>query len=281
MMVPETDKAWAFLHGAKDEEIPLVWASLVIARDEYPDLDVTRYEALFNDYAERVRRLIARDGGPVDTVRALNGFLFDEMGFSGNQQDYYDPRNSYLNDVVERRLGIPISLAVLQIDLAQRIGLELRGVSFPGHFLVSVPVDGGVLVLDPYHRGRSVDAQELKRRAQPHLGNGDIHDEQLSNLLAPASNRAILARMLRNLRALYSEKGDWERALRSADRLLVIEPNVAEEVRDRGMLYLKVGHLAAAREDLKRYLAMQPKADDAEQVRETLITACSESTRLN
>jgi regulator of sirC expression with transglutaminase-like and TPR domain len=281
MSVAETDKDWAFLHGAKDEEIPLVWASLVIARDEYPDLDVARYEALFDDYGERVRRLIARNGGPVDTVRALNGFLFDEMGFSGNQQDYYDPRNSYLNDVVERRLGIPISLAVLQIDLAQRVGLELRGVSFPGHFLVSVPVDGGVLVLDPYHRGRSVDAQELKRRAQPHLGNGDIHDEQLSNLLAPASNRAILARMLRNLRALYSEKNDWERALRSADRLLLIEPDAAEEVRDRGMLYLRVGHLAAAREDLKRYLAMQPKAEDADQVRETLITACSDRSRVN
>ncbi len=280
MNLPETGKAWEFLRSAKDEDIPLVWAALTIARDEYPDLDLQAYDAQLTDYGERVRRL-TRDGSPVDTVRALNGFLFDEMGFSGNQQDYYDPRNSYLNEVVERRLGIPISLAVLQIDLAQRVGLPLRGISFPGHFLVSLPVDGGLLVLDPYHKGRSIDAEELKSRAQPHLGSDDIQDDQLSNLLSPASTRAILARMLRNLKALYAEKEDWERALRCTDRLLTIDPSQPAELRDRGLLYLRVGHAVAAREDLLKYLATQPNADDIETVRDALIQSSHVGVRLN
>lgn len=277
---PETGKAWEFLRSAKDEDIPLVWAALTIARDEYPDLDLEGYDAQLTDYGERVRRL-TRDGGPVDTVRALNGFLFDEMGFSGNQQDYYDPRNSYLNEVVERRLGIPISLAVLQIDLAQRVGLPLRGISFPGHFLVSVPVEGGLLVLDPYHKGRSIDVEELKSRAKPHFGSDDIHDDQLSNLLSPASTRAILARMLRNLKALYAEKEDWERALRCTDRLLTIDPSQPTELRDRGLLYLRVGHAVAAREDLLKYLAVHPNADDVETVRDALIQSSHVGVRLN
>jgi len=277
---PATGQAWDFLRAAKDEDIPLIWAALTIARDEYPDLDIEAYDAQLTEYGERVRRL-TRDGGPVDTVRALNGFLFDEMGFTGNQQDYYDPRNSYLNEVVERRLGIPISLAVLQIDLAQRVGLPLRGISFPGHFLVSLPVDGGLLVLDPYHKGRSIDAEELKSRAKPHFGSDDIHDDQLSNLLSPASTRAILARMLRNLKALYAEKEDWERALRCTDRLLTIDPSQPAELRDRGLLYLRVGHAAAAREDLLKYLAVQPNADDIETVRDALIQSSHVGARLN
>jgi regulator of sirC expression with transglutaminase-like and TPR domain len=282
MIYPESGKAWDFLRSAKDDDIPLGWAAVMVARDEYPDIDVAGYEALFSDYGERVRHLIARDGGPVDTVRALNGFMFDEMGFTGNQQDYYDPRNSYINEVVERRLGIPISLAVVQLDIAQRIGLPLRGVSFPGHFLVSLPVDGGILVLDPYHRGRSVDAQELKNRALPHVGNNeDIPDDELSTLLAPASNRAILARMLRNLKALYAEKEDWERALRCTDRLLAVDSSQPGELRDRGMMYLRVGHVHAAREDITRYLSLQPSAEDADQMREVLIQNSRGGARLN
>jgi regulator of sirC expression with transglutaminase-like and TPR domain len=214
-------------------------------------------------------------------LRAVNALLYDELGMSGNQQDYYDPRNSYLNEVLDRRLGIPISLAVLQMDVAQRAGLPLQGVSFPGHFLVSMAVEGGLLVLDPYHRGRSVDAQELKSRAKAHVGDQDIQDDQLSELLTPATNRAILTRMLRNLKALYAEKEDWPRALRCADRLLTLESDQPAELRDRGLLYLRVGHVSAGREDLNRYLARVPPPDDAAKVRESLVEAGRERGRLN
>ncbi len=274
-------EAWAFLGQAKDEDIPLVWAALTIARDEYPDLDVAAYEAQLDEYGQRARAQTVDAEGAVGQVRAINNLMFDELGFSGNQQDYYDPRNSYLNDVLDRKLGIPISLAVLQLDIAQRAGVPMQGISFPGHFLVSLPVDGGLLVLDPFHRGRSVDADELKLRAKPHLGDADLRDEQLSELLVPASNRAILTRMLRNLKTLYVEREDWERALRCTARLLTVDANQPGEVRDRGLLYLRIGHAEAAREDLKHYLALRPQADDIDQVREALIRCSRERARVN
>ncbi len=278
---PDTTGAWDFLRDAKDEEIPLLWAALVIARDEYPDLDLSACENQIAEFSARMRLGQLPDTDPVKAVRALNDLMFDELGFTGNQQDYYDPRNSYLNDVLQRRLGIPISLAVIQLDIAQRVGLPMRGVSFPGHFLVSLPVDGGLLVLDPYHRGRSVDASELKLRAKPHIGDKELKDDQLTQLLAPASNRAILTRMLRNLKALYAEKEDWERALRCTDRLLTLDPEQPQEIRDRGLLYLRVGHYSAARADLKRFLDSKPSNEEAEQVREMLIQTSAERGRVN
>lgn len=276
---PAPERAWEFLRTARDEDIPLVWAALTIARDEYPGLDIAAYEQRIAEWGERLRG--AGAGDPMQGLRALNALLFDELGMSGNQQDYYDPRNSYLNEVLDRRLGIPISLGVVQMDVAQRAGLPLQGVSFPGHFLVSLPVDGGLLVLDPFSRGRSIDVQELKTRAKPHVGDQDILDEQLSELLEPASKRAILARMLRNLKALYVEKEDWARALRCADRLLLLDPAQPEERRDRGLLYLRVGHVAAAREDLHAYLSQVPPPNDARKVRDLMLQAAREPGRLN
>ena len=280
MTSPEPGEAWEFLRTAPDEEIPLVWASLVIARDEYPDLDLSAYERVAAEYGTRARNLIPSEN-PLQAMRGLNDFMFEELGFEGNQADYYDPRNSYLNDVLDRKLGIPISLAVVQLDIAQRVGLPLKGISFPGHFLVSLPVDGGLLVLDPYSKGRSLDAGELKRRAQPHVGNHELRDDQLSTLLSPATNRAILTRMLRNLKALYTERDDFERALRCTDRLLLLDAEQPSELRDRGLLYLRIGHLNAGREDLAKYLAENPTASDADQIRQALIDASGIPGRVN
>ena len=280
MTTPEPSQAWEFLKHAPDEDIPLVWASLVVARDEYPTLDLSEYEEIAVDYGRRARKRIA-DGDAFDAVRSLNDYVFEELGFSGNQADYYDPRNSYLNEVFDRKLGIPISLGVVQLDIAQRLGLPLKGISFPGHFLVSLPVDGGLLVLDPYSKGRSLDVGELKRRAQPHVGNNELRDEQLSTLLSPASNRAILTRMLRNLKALYTEANDYDRALRCTDRLLILDAAQPHELRDRGLLYLRVGHLSAGRDDLRKYLLENPDASDVDQVRQALIEASASAPRLN
>ncbi|HVF33880.1 MAG TPA: tetratricopeptide repeat protein [Candidatus Saccharimonadia bacterium] len=280
MTTPDPGEAWEFLRTAPDEEISLVWASLVIARDEYPDLDFSAYERVAAQYGDRARELIPQEN-PLQAMRGLNDFMFEELGFEGNQADYYDPRNSYLNEVFDRKLGIPISLAVVQLDIAQRVGLPLKGVSFPGHFLVSLPVDGGLLVLDPYSKGRSLDAGELKRRAQPHVGNHELRDDQLTSLLSPATNRAILTRMLRNLKALYTERDDYERALRCTDRLLLLDSEQPAELRDRGLLYLRIGHLNAGREDLSRYLAENPNASDLDQIRQALIDAAGVPSRVN
>ena len=262
---------WEELAQLGDDDIPLLRATLLIARDEYPDLDIAAYESRCAAYEDELRPRLEKLDGPQPRLSAINRYLFDELGFAGNQKDYYDPRNSYINDVLDRKLGIPISLGVIQMELARRMGVPLEGVSFPGHFLLRLPVDGGLLVLDPYHKGRSVDADELKSRAKPHLNGSDIDDSQLLQILAPASNRAILMRMLRNLKGLYSEREAWDKALRCADRLVRLGPDEADEVRDRGMLYARVGHGAGARIDLARYLQLRPEADDVDHVRDTMI----------
>ncbi len=280
MLDLRTDAAWDRLALLPDDDIPLLQASLLIARDEYPDLDVASYEARLQGH---VAELAPRMAAQPDTRRMLaelNRYLFQEQGFCGNQQDYYDPRNSYLNDVFDRRLGIPISLGIIQIELARRLGLPLEGISFPGHFLVSLPMDGGLLVLDPYHQGRSIDAEELKLRARPHMG-GDIDDQQLLDILAPAGHRAILVRMLRNLKSLYTERETWDKAVRCADRLVRLDAAQSEESRDRGLLYLKLGHMSAAREDLSRYLRERPQADDVQVIRLALINTGARPARLN
>lgn len=272
---------WDALSTLPDEDIPLLRATLMIASDEYPELDIAAYESICSGYERELAPQLAALDDTQARLARINRYLFDELGFAGNQNDYYDPRNSYLNDVLDRKLGIPISLGIVQMELARRMGVPLEGVSFPGHFLVRLPVDDGLLVLDPYHKGRSIDAHELKLRARPHLGGNDIDDQQLLQILAPASHRAILTRMLRNLKGLYVERETWDKALRCADRLVRLDPDGADELRDRGQLYARLGHGGAARSDLARYLQMRPEADDVDAMRVALIEAGASTQRLN
>jgi regulator of sirC expression with transglutaminase-like and TPR domain len=272
---------WLHLRSARDEEIPLFASALLIAKDEYPELADADYEARLRRYGRRLRKFVDSDDAPATQLRSLNNFLFDELGFSGDDQDYYDPRNSYLNDVLDRRLGNPISLAVVQMELARRLGVPLQGVSFPGHFLVRLPLDEGIVVLDPFQKGRSLDAAELRRRARTHLETQDIDDQRLARMLEPASHRAILSRMLRNLKAVYGEREQWDKALRCCDRLLTVDTHQPSEYRDRGQLYLKLGHRLAAREDLRRYLALVPQAEDADSIGVELAELSGELPRLN
>lgn len=272
---------WEALAELDDDALPLLGVALLIARDEYPDLEPRRYALQVQGHASHIRGAIDRESHPALKMRAINQYLFEEVGYAGDHDEYYDPRNSYLNQVFERRLGNPISLALVQMAVAREVGLPLDGVSFPGHFLVRLPVDDGLLVMDPFNRGRPLDVDELRQRARTHMGGEMPDDDALSQILYPASNRAILARVLRNLHGVYSECGDWERATRSADRVLRLLPDNPEALRDRGLGYLELGHLAGAREDLHRYLLRQPRADDASQVRLRLIEAGARTARLH
>lgn len=263
-------------HASAAADIDLVPALLDVARDEYPELDSEAVESQIRALAQEAAWHCSGIESTSQRVQALNQFLFVERGFKGNHDEFYDPRNCYINEVMERRLGIPISLAVIQMECARAAGLTLEGVSFPGHFLVRVPLEGGLLVMDPFHRGRPMDVDELRQRAKPHLGDRDIDDQQLLNLLAPASNRAIVARILRNLKGVYSEQEDMGRALRCADRLIRFDSSQAEDWRDRGLLYLQLGIGQRASEDLARYLQLRPDAGDAEAVREAMIDAAGQ-----
>jgi len=272
---------WAELASYDDEALPLFDVALLIARDEYPDLDPRRYALQVQGHASHLRGAVERESQLALKMRTINRYLFEEVGYAGNHDEYYDPRNSYINEVFERRLGNPISLALVQMAVSREIGLPLDGVSFPGHFLVRLPVDNGVLVMDPFNRGRPLDVDELRQRASAHLGGGMPDDDALSQILNPASNRAILVRMLRNLHGVYQKHGDWERAVRSADRVLRLLPDDAEALRDRGLGYLELGHHAGAREDLRRYLQRQPAGGDAARIRLRLIEAGMQRSRLH
>lgn len=262
---------WHALASLEDQKLPLLGTALLIARDEYPGLDADIYDTLLHSHAGHLRAEIdALDAWPLK-MQAINRHLFDEIGYAGNHDQYYDPRNSYLNEVFERRLGNPISLALVQMEVARRVGVPLDGVSFPGHFLVRLPVDDGVLVMDPFNGGRPLDVDELRERAKPHLGGDAPDDEALGHILSPASHRGMLTRMLRNLHGVYVEQGDWERAVRCADRILKLSPTSAEALRDRGLGYLKLGHMHGARQDLARYLQLNPAASDRDSLRERLV----------
>ena len=272
---------WNALAAQADEAVPLLETALLIARDEYPDLDADLYDTLVQSHAEHLRPEIdAIDAWPLK-MAAINRHLFDELGYTGNHDEYYDPRNSYLNEVFERRLGNPISLAMVQMEVARRLGVPLDGVSFPGHFLVRLPVDDGILVMDPFNGGRPLGADELRERAKPHLGGDEPDDSTLLQILDPASHRAILIRVLRNLHGVYVEGEQWDRAARSADRVLKLLPDQPEALRDRGLAYLKMDHAHGARHDLARYLHVAPEAPDADAMRERLVELSAGSARVH
>ncbi len=273
--------AWDALGHMPGADIPLLDTALLIARDEYPALDIAAYATAWRGEQERLAARIAPDADVPARLAALNRFLYEELGFAGNDRDYYDPRNSYINDVLDRRLGIPLSLGMLQLSLAQRIGVGLEGVSFPGHFLLRLPMEGGLIVLDPYNGGRALSKDELLERARAHLGGRTPDDAQLLDILEPADPRDMLSRMLRNLRGVHLERKAPDKALRAAHRLVCLNPDDAGCLRNRGQLYLQLGHVQAGRHDLLAYLQARPEAEDADDVRAALLDTGSQRARLH
>ena len=239
--------------------------ALTLARVAYPELEADPYLARLDTLADGARARLTPGLPPAEAALTLASYLFRDLGFRGNQDDYYDPRNSFLNDVLERRTGIPISLSILLLETGARLGLELEGVGFPGHFLVRA---GGVL-LDPFFGGRLVGDPELLVRYRALRGG---QPESLPpDALATMHRPAILARVLRNLVRAYLDQSDHARALASVDLLLVLEPNAADEIRLRGLLYEQLDCAGAALGDFKRYLALAPDAPDADAIRNRLV----------
>jgi regulator of sirC expression with transglutaminase-like and TPR domain len=264
-----------------DEAINLAEAALLVAAEEYRDLDIAAYLARLDDMAATLKRRLRPDISPADTIVALNRFLFDELGFTGNAADYYDPRNSFLNEVLDRKRGIPLTLALVYIEIGRRIGLPVQGIAFPAHFLVKCPLREGTVVLDPYAKGISLSLEELKQRIKSLRHGVEPPRSVMAEMLATASNKDILVRMLRNLKGIYSHHKEWMRALAATDRIISVMPDLAEEYRDRGMIYLNLECFRAALFDLQSYLKMLPVANDADSVHEKVVELQAVAARLN
>ena len=277
-----TAQEWRRIAGMRDEDVSLAEGALWIAASEYPGLAIDDYLACLHDMAAKLRGRLRADIAIADKLMALNHYLFDELGFSGNSDDFYDPRNSFLNEVIERRVGIPITLGVIYIEIGRRIGLGLHGISFPGHFLVKCALRDGVVVLDPYSRGVSLDADELQQRLRAAGSPGDVDGAILAHLLGAASNKEVLGRMLRNLKGIYVERADWLRALSASERVIALLPDDAgEEYRDRASIYLKLECIRAALGDFNTYLRQCPGAADAETVTAQIAELAPRVARLN
>ncbi len=285
-MTPAPDR-FAELMAREEPAIDLARACLLIAQDAYPGLDVEGYLGEIERLAARLRGRLAEGDDAEERIAALNEFLFADLGYTGNADNYYDPRNSYLNEVLDRRTGIPLTLSVLYMEIGRRIGLPLEGVSFPGHFLVraaiarrpcwcSIRSPGGMPLSE-------TDLRARLRRVIPAGATGPVPLEALplEQFLEPAGKRQILARLLRNLKGIYREADKPERLLEVLNRMRVVAPEAHGELRERGLLYQRLECYRAALKDLADYSALEPEAPDAEEVRARVLELSAICARLN
>jgi regulator of sirC expression with transglutaminase-like and TPR domain len=264
---------------AEDDGLPLLEAAISVAHDEYPTLDCQGVLAEVDGLAARLRSRLPVDSAPMQRLRLLNRFFFQELGFAGNVNDYYDARNSYLHTVLETRRGIPITLALVYLEIASQIGLVANGISFPGHFLVKLRMPRGDVVIDPF-TGQSMSSDALDALLVPYrrgqalaLGQGREAADRvpLGLFLQPAPGRDILARMLRNLKEIHRNGEDWSRLRKVLDRLVVLLPEAWEERRDRGLTAARLGAVESAAADLALYLERAPHAPDRIAIAERLV----------
>jgi regulator of sirC expression with transglutaminase-like and TPR domain len=252
-----------------DEHFPLLEAAASLAQDEEPSLDV---QHVLDDVERLLRRVQARlpeEADDLTRLAILTKVFYQDLGFGANTNNYYAPENTYLNEVLRTRLGIPISLAVIWLELAQALGLEAQGISFPGHFLVKVTLNDGLVVMDPL-TGESLGLDNLSERLSPFRDPADQSaaadldegETPLGLYLQACPARDVLARMLRNLKEIFRSEADWPRMLQVLDRLVILLPEAWTERRDRGLVHAELGHANEAVQDLRVYLEAEPSAPD-------------------
>lgn len=257
-----------------DDRLDLLTGALLIARDAYPGLDLAAQRSRIEELARPLAGRALSGLPPTVQARLLSDYLYVICGFHGARADYYDPRNSFLNEVLDRKTGIPITLAVIYIEVARRVGVDARGVGFPGHFLVRLGAGGPdpsalrnePVMVDPFDRGRLLDAAALGSL----LRRSNVRVPLSDDMLAPARTRHILARMLMNLRGIYASRGDAARLLLTLDRLIDLLPELSTELLERAKLYEKLGAPGAALADYERYLTLDPDGADAGAARKSV-----------
>lgn len=257
-----------------DEQIDLERAALYLAQEDYPEMDVEEYLNALDKMAADVKERSPNESYPLKIIQAINRYLYDDLGFVGNTADYYDPRNSFLNEVLDRRTGIPITLSLVYLAIAKRVGLPMVGINMPGHFLIRPVIEEAEICVDPFHYGEILFPQDCQERlAQVYRHPVDLKPA----FLEAVSVRQYLARMLTNLKVVYSNRGELEKTLAAIDRLLLLFPNAPMELRDRGIVYYHLDRLTDAEQDLAAYLAFDPTAADASAI-QTLLQAIRKSS---
>ena len=267
-----------FSQMAAREPIPLARGALLIAKEEYPGLDVDDYLAQIADLAREGAAQVNGGADTIEKVQLLSDFLFAQKGFDGNRDQFADPRNSFLNEVLERRRGIPITLSVVYIEVGRQLGLNLFGVGFPAHFLVKAVDERGELIIDPFNAGMILGLDEIRARLAKIYGQPvDLNPAMLKAVGA----REILTRMLRNLKNIYASGSDWNRALGTLDRILILDPRAVEEMLERGGLHERLECFGPALADFRAFLAQAPEHPGADVAREAVVRLLRQVSRMN
>lgn len=277
-MQPDPSSLFAALVSEEGSAIDLAEAALLLAQEEYPDLDPRPYLERLQRWGDAVRDRLPDTASASEAADALRTVLFDEKGLRGNADDYYDPRNSFLNEVLDRRTGIPITLSAVYMEVGQRAGLQVEGLALPGHFIVRVGGPALGVLLDPFFGGASLSEEQCQERLDRVFGRKARLD---AGMLAACDTRTMLARMLRNLKLIYHKRDDQLRALQSCDRLLDLDPDAPGERRDRGLLYAALGCYTRAAEDLEAFLRLAPQAEDAADLAARAVSLRRQAARLN
>lgn len=254
------------IHQAENK-INLAKAGLYIAKLNYPNLDIEAYLNDLDMMAEVIKKRLPQSSYPLKIIQTINQYLFQDLGFRGNTEDYYDPQNSYLNRVIDRRLGIPITLAVIYLEIAKRLDFPMVGIGMPGHFLIRPEFEEVGIFVDPFHQGEILFEQDCEERLR------QIYQQPLkleSHFLQPVTKHQILSRMLANLKQIYLQSQQGQKAIQILNLILLLLPNHPLELRDRGLLYYQLNQWPEAIQDLEIYLALLPKAQDSEMIRQLI-----------
>lgn len=243
----------------QESPFSLAEAALYIALEEYPSLEISAYLQRLDTMADEVSQHLPSNPYPLKVLQAINRYLFEDLGFKGNEQDYYDPRNSFLNEVLDRRTGIPITLSLVYLEIASRIGFPMTGINFPGHFLIRPEQDGMEIWIDPFHQGDILFPEDCQNRLEAIYQKSVPLRPEFFEVISP---RQFLVRMLNNLKHIYLKQGDLEKCLAASERILLVDPAAAMERRDRGVLYYQLGRWVEARQDLETYLEESSPSQD-------------------
>jgi len=250
--------------GLPDEEVNLAESALLLAEEDYPQLSISYYLQFLDDAAKSVSRALGAIRDPYSVVNVMKGVMYDQLGFIGNKKEYYDPLNSFLNQVIDRRKGIPITLALIYMEIAWRADLEMQGVGFPGHFIVQFGSGNDMVFIDPFAEGLILIEEDLEDLLFKVFGKRVKMDKQFLN---PVTKNQILTRILYNLKGIYVQNDETEKAISVIDRIILLNPGAVSEYRDRGLMHFQMSNFDQAITDLSLYLSKAPDAEDASEIR--------------